>query len=218
MDIKVNANTVIVFDLDDTLYNELDYLQSAYQSIAQQIENKDWKSLYASMFSMYRNNENVFEKLTLQYGVGMHTLLKMYRNHQPKIKLFEGVLEVIHSINSKSGKTGIITDGRLRTQMSKIKALGLLDLIDKVVISEEIGTEKPNPNNFKVIEIAYPNHEYWYIADNLSKDFIAPKKMGWRTVGLIDNGKNIHDKSHKFMTTKHKPEAFILAIKDLNIT
>ena len=61
MDIKVNNNTVIVFDLDDTLYNELDYLKSAYQHIAQQLEPKDWKSLYVLMLSFYRCKKNVFD-------------------------------------------------------------------------------------------------------------------------------------------------------------
>jgi putative hydrolase of the HAD superfamily len=30
------------------------------------------------------------------------------------------------------------------------------------------------------------------VADNVSKDFIAPNIMGWQTICLIDNGKNIH--------------------------
>lgn len=217
MDIQINTNTVIVFDLDDTLYNELDYLKSAYQYIALQLEPKEWKPLYTFMFSLYRNKENVFEVLSSKYNIEVQLLVDMYRNHTPEIKLFFGALELFNTIKAKKGKIGIITDGRSKTQTAKIKALGIFDLIDKIVISEDLGTEKPNPKNFKVIEASFPDCNYWYIADNLKKDFIAPKKMGWQTVGLIDNGKNIHFASHKYLNNLHEPQAYILSISELNI-
>lgn len=218
MDITINTNTVVVFDLDDTLYNELDYLKSAYQQIAKHLDSKRWKSLYALMFSLYRNENNVFEMLSNKFNVDKKILLELYRNHTPNIFLFDGVINQISSIKSKSGKIGIITDGRSNSQMTKIKALGLIDVVDKVVISEEIGTEKPDLNNFKIIENAFPNSEYWYIADNLKKDFLAPNKLGWKTIGLIDNGMNIHYESYKYFNKVHEPQSFILSIKDLNIT
>ncbi|MFC0605720.1 HAD family hydrolase [Winogradskyella pulchriflava] len=217
MDIKVNKNTVVVFDLDDTLYNELDFLKSAYQSIAQHFEPKDWKPLYSSMFSLYRNKQNVFEALVLKYNIKIETLLEMYRCHEPKIKIFDGALELIHSIKLKNGKIGIVTDGRKNTQLSKIKALGIIDLIDKIVISEEIGTEKPDQANFKLIESAFPKHSYWYIADNLKKDFVAPNELNWQTVALIDNGMNIHYNSYKYLDQIHQPQGFVLSLAELNI-
>ncbi|WP_299113601.1 HAD family hydrolase [uncultured Winogradskyella sp.] len=217
MDIKINANTVIVFDLDDTLYNELDFLKSAYQYIAQKLEVNDWKPLYVSMFSMYRNKENVFDFLTSKYNVERQSLIDMYRTHHPNIKLFEGAKDIIDSIKSRSGKIGIVTDGRSNTQKTKLKALGITDLVDTIVISEDIGTEKPSTKNFRVIEAEFPNCDYWYIADNMKKDFISPNQLGWYTVGLIDNGKNIHFASHTYMDAKHKPQEFVLNFSDIKI-
>ncbi|MBV7268154.1 HAD family hydrolase [Winogradskyella luteola] len=217
MDIKVNTNTVVVFDLDDTLYNELDFLKSAYQYIAQKLEVKNHKSLYINMFSLYRNNKNVFKLLSSEYNVEIQLLIDMYRNHIPNIELFEGAMEMINSVKAKQGKIGIITDGRSKTQRAKINALGITDLVDKVIISEDIGTEKPNINNFRIIESEFPNCNYWYIADNLKKDFISPNQLGWNTLGLIDNGKNIHYASHKYMDVEHKPLDFILNLSDIKI-
>ncbi|WP_299128710.1 HAD family hydrolase [uncultured Winogradskyella sp.] len=217
MDIKVNKNTVIVFDLDDTLYNELDFLKSAYQFIAKQLQPKYWEPLYASMFSLYRNKENVFEILSSKHNIEKQLLIEMYRNHVPNINLFEGALEIIEATKVKEGKIGIITDGRSKTQMAKIKSLGIEDLIGKIVISEDLGTEKPNPNNFKAIETHFPNSTYWYIADNLKKDFVAPNALSWKSVCLLDNGKNIHYQSYKYMDKEYQPKAFIQSYKEVNI-
>lgn len=217
MDIKVSNSTVVVFDLDDTLYNELDYLKSAYQHIARHLEPTNWKPLYATMLSLYRSQENVFKNLAAQYNVAASVLIDMYRFHSPKLQLFDGVLAVMNAITSKNGKLAIITDGRTKTQTAKLKALGIYELFDHIVISETLGTEKPNEANFKAIESAIAGQTYWYIADNLKKDFIAPNNLGWHSVALIDNGKNIHYQASNYMTEIHKPKGFILNYDDLNI-
>lgn len=217
MDIQVDRGTVIVFDLDDTLYNELDYLKSAYRSIALALEPNNWKSLYSRMFALYRSNKNVFEILAKAYSTDIHTLIDMYRNHQPKIQLFDGVIDVFDAIKSKNGKIGMVTDGRSRTQRAKITSLGITDYLDNIVISEEIGSEKPSLSNFKAIEIALPGNSYYYIADNLIKDFIAPNTLGWKTVALMDNGMNIHFDRPEHLDAKAMPQEFIFDFGDLTI-
>jgi putative hydrolase of the HAD superfamily len=217
MDIEVNKNTIVVFDLDDTLYNELDYLKSAYKSIAQYLEPVDWIALYTLMFSSYRCNINVFEHLASEYKIDATTLINMYRNHKPDIVLFEGVLEVFKAIKIKNGSIGILTDGRSNTQRSKLSSLNILNLVDKIIISDEIGSEKPSMENYKAIEDNFIGFQYYYIADNLKKDFITPNNLGWKTVGLIDNGKNIHFKSHNYMNKEHQPHAFIFSFNEINV-
>lgn len=217
MDIKVDHNTIVVFDLDDTLYNELDFLKSAYRSIALFLEPNDWKLLYSKMFSLYRNEHNVFEFLKHNYNVEIPILLEMYRSHKPDIQMFEGVLELLMAIKHKNGRIGIITDGRLKTQMAKIESLGIYNYIDKIIISEEIGSEKPSKLNFKAIEESLVGTVYYYIADNVKKDFIAPKELGWNTVGLLDNGKNIHFDSYQHSNSYKLPDDYIIDFKELNI-
>lgn len=217
MDIKVDNTTVIVFDLDDTLYNELDYLKSAYKSIARFLEPNNWKVLYSKMFSLYRKKLNVFEFVGNTYNIEIKLLIEMYRNHRPEIQLFDGVLDVLDAIKSQNGKIGIITDGRANTQRAKLESLGVLKYFDAIIISEEIGSEKPSLLNFKAIENLIPGTTYYYIADNLKKDFIAPNILGWKSVALIDNGKNIHGESHSYMHIETIPHEFIIDFKDLKI-
>ena len=217
MDIKVNERSVIVFDLDDTLYNETEYLRSAYIEIAKKADSVHWKSLFAKLFSLYRSGSDAFAYITETYGLPKEEILEMYRHHTPTIEPFQGVIETFKRIKYLKGRVCIITDGRKITQRKKIEALGLLNFIDSIIISEETGFEKPNEHNFSIVEETYPNGNYWYIADNVRKDFAAPNKMGWNSIGLIDNGLNIHHDGHLYFKRETLPEHFVLSFEEIGI-
>ena len=217
MDMKVDARTVIVFDLDDTLYNEMEYLRSAYSEIAKSVNPDNWQQLFARMYSLFRSKADVFEFVSSTYQVEKSELLHTYRTHIPRIHLFNGVLETMDQIKAKKGKIGIITDGRKTTQRAKLKALAILDRIDKIVISEEVGSEKPDERNYRIIEEAFTDCTYLYMADNLRKDFIAPNKLGWQTVGLVDNGLNMHFDGHNYFDKAHRPQEFVTSFEEINI-
>ncbi len=215
MAIKVNENSVLIFDLDDTLYNEIEFLKSAYKTIAATLEPDNWQFLYAEMFSLYRNKENVFQHLTERYAITSQELIDLYRRHEPNIKPFEGVIRLFETLKAQGVRTGIITDGRSTTQRNKIRALGVEDYIGKVVVSEEFGSEKPHPRNYKEMENFFGKGQYYYFADNFKKDFITPNKMGWITVGLLDNGLNIHSNCHLYTDKDYKPNILIDSIKEI---
>ena len=217
MDIKVNAKKVIVFDLDDTLYNEMEYLRSAYSEIAKSVDPDNWLQLFARMYSLFRSKADVFEFVSSTYQVDKSELLNTYRTHVPTLCVFDGVLETMDKIKAKKGKIGIITDGRKTTQRAKLNALDIIDRIDKIVISEEVGSEKPDERSYRIIEQAFPDCTYLYMADNLRKDFIAPNKLGWQTVGLIDNGLNMHFDGHKYFDKTNKPQQFVTSFEEINI-
>lgn len=217
MDLKVDSRTVIVFDLDDTLYNEMDYLRSAYISIAKNLDQGNWQSLFSKMFSLFRSKEDVFEFVSQKYGFEKSELIATYRSHKPELHLFDGVLSIIKRIKEKNGKIGIITDGRKITQRVKLDALGITSMVDKIIISEEIGSEKPEERNYLLIEEAFPNHSYLYMADNLRKDFISPNKLEWNSIGLVDNGLNMHYDSHLYYTENCSPKNFVTSFKEINI-
>lgn len=218
MDIKIDENTVIVFDLDDTLYNELDYLKSAYIEISKEVQPNNWKQLYTRLFSLYRNKQDVFDFISITFRLDKKELIQKYRNHIPNISPFYGVIDTLQKVKNRKGKLAIITDGRSVTQRNKLKKLGLLPYFDHIIISEEIGTEKPNELNFKNVEAHFNLKTYYYIADNFKKDFITPKKLGWKTIALIDNGLNIHSHAHTYTGEEYLSDFYITSISQIKIS
>lgn len=207
------SDTVICFDLDDTLYKEIDYLKSAYREVATAAGHPEAVAL---MLEWYYANENTFAKLieTYQLSLNIKDCLRIYRNHFPNISLDEGVKEYLVGLKESDAKLGIISDGRSITQRNKLKALGLEDFFDVVIISEEFGTEKPCLRNFQVIQEKFPERKnFIYVGDNPDKDFIASNLLGWHTYCLKDDGRNIH--KQVFSLAKEYLPHMIIHLRDL---
>ncbi len=217
----MKGNIVFVCDLDDTLYKEIDFLKSAYKEIAHYIANKtecnlNVNSLYDVLIKAYNNGENAFAKVISTYNLSQITtvdLLNVYRNHKPNIELPNSSHTLLTYLKRTVFKIGLITDGRSRQQRSKIEALGLENFLDDILISEEFGTEKPNLNNFKFYEDKYgKSAHYVYIGDNTKKDFVTPNSLGWTSICLLDDSRNIHKQDFN-LPTNFLPK---FKIEDLN--
>lgn len=191
---------VICFDLDDTLYKEIDFLKSAYREIALHAAQGDQMladQAYTEMLQAYKDGGNAFQRLNEWFGVTtpVADYLAMYRAHRPDIHLEEDVVATLDALKTAGHTIALITDGRSVQQRNKMAALGLNRWIDDgdIVVSEEIGSEKPAEANYRRVMERHPEAErFVYVGDNPAKDFIAPNRLGWNTICLLDNGENIH--------------------------
>lgn len=181
----------IVFDLDDTLVKEIDYLKSAFFEIAVQLDISN-SGLFDEMFSWYKNKEDVFLNLERRYEkANVNYLKSLYRKHIPNLNSKSESRNLLVQLKKAGHFLGLITDGFSVTQRNKLQALDIEQLFDRIIISEEFGSEKPCEKNFLTFH-ELGTKEYFYIGDNVSKDFITPNKLGWTTVCLLNNGENIH--------------------------
>jgi putative hydrolase of the HAD superfamily len=197
MEIKINSNSFFVFDLDDTLYPEIDFLHSGYRTIAAKLAPSVGADIYPDMWERYRNAENVFQWIVDQFGnrvpgLTVASLLREYREHQPDITLRSDILSLLNRLTGLSVPAGLITDGRSITQRNKLKALHLENYFADVVISEEFGSGKPDERNFRYFSGKYPGCEFFYLGDNTDKDFAVPARLGWFTICIKDSGTHIH--------------------------
>ena len=211
---------IIIFDLDDTLYCEIDYLISAYKEIAMNIETKYFVSnVFPFMLKTFYDEKNVFEELNKKYSldIPVEKYLFQYRNHIPHICLIRETKEVLVTLlKSESCILGLLTDGREITQKNKIKALGLEQFIreENIVISETFGSAKPSLNNYLYFQQKYDNAEFIYVGDNVNKDFITPNQLNWITICLLDSGKNIHKQDFS-LDSKYLSQYKISNMKEL---
>lgn len=188
----------IVFDLDDTLYSEKEYVRSGYRAIAcalpqvEQLEEKLWQA--------FGRVNAVIDEVLMAEGVYTEELkqscLVIYRNHQPEIHFYEGVQKLLQQLRADGYKIGIITDGRPEGQRAKIKALGLETLVDHIIVTDELGGveyRKPNCAAFVNMQeaLGVPFDRMCYVGDNVRKDFIAPKKLGMRCI-FFDNADGLY--------------------------
>ena len=218
---------VICFDLNDTLYKEIDYLKSAFQDIAQYAAahcegcSDSVKILaikaYNRMLEAYQEGLNAFDELNRFLGLELpiSDYLYIYRNHKPTINLSKDVTNTLDALQRDRIQLGLITDGRSVQQRNKIDALGLKCWIenDDIIISEEFGSEKPALANYEYFMKRYPGcSEFLYVGDNPDKDFIAPNILGWETICLRDDGRNIHKQDFSVVSNEAMPNKMVMNI------
>lgn len=212
---------VIVFDLDDTLCREADFLRSAFREIAESLTGTSDDAagaLFSEMLEMRSRRENVFENLSVRFAVSVKSLLARYRSHFPaEMKLSAEVRSTLETLKRQGVVLGLITDGRSQTQRNKIRALGLEEFFtdENIVISEEFGSEKPSRRNYEFFMKKFPDADYCYVGDNPKKDFIAPNALGWETVCLLDSGENIHPQNFSIDNVEMSPFRKIKSMGEL---
>ena len=174
----------VIFDLDDTLYSEKQYVRSGYQKIAEYLERDDAAE---KLWFYFESGKPAIDAYLAEIceSEKKAECLRVYREQMPDITLYDGVVELIHKLKTKGIKAGIITDGRPEGQRNKIKALGLDTLVDDIIITDELGGvqfRKPCDIAFRIMQTKWklPYEQIIYVGDNPNKDFQACRQLGMR--------------------------------------
>lgn len=193
---RLDEFAVVVFDLDDTLYSESDYVRSGFDHIGEMVRRLYGKPFRGLLEAAWQAGVpdavgHALQEAGLPGQLKDH-LVQAYRYHQPKLSLLPGATELLQRCRSRNCPLFLVTDGRSVTQRLKIEALGLDGWFDGVYISEEIGHGKPDPFAFQAIAQATTCGPWVYVADNPAKDFVAPHQLGWTTIGVRNASGRVH--------------------------
>ena len=190
--------TTVVFDLDDTLYDELDYCRSGFRAVARflakvaPIPCSD--EVFASLWRHFsagnrtRTFDAALDDLGLDTDEALITqLIEVYRTHRPSLKLPADSRQTLETLR-KTHTLALLTDGYLPAQRLKVQALGIEDYFKAIVYTEQLGRAfwKPSPVGFERLaeELDVDPAQMVYVGDNEAKDFIGPNRLGMLTVQL----------------------------------
>lgn len=191
----------VIFDLDDTLYSEIQYVRSGYKAISDamgvdEMEKELWRSFLSNALAI----DAVLEARGML--ARKQECLNIYRNQMPEINLYHGVEKMLRQLKGQGVKVGIITDGRPESQRAKLEALGLMDLVDDVIITDELGGSqfrKPCDIAFRIMQTRWklPFEQIVYVGDNAHKDFQAPRQLGMKGI-WFNNGEGLYKSGASF--------------------
>ncbi|MCC2981312.1 MULTISPECIES: HAD family hydrolase [unclassified Sphingomonas] len=218
--------TSIVFDLDDTLYLEQDYVRSGIRAVGEWFAKRTGITEFAETAERLwgaGRRQMLFDATLQDMGIAnsqamIHELVETYRNHPPVIALANDALDLLAS--GSEYRFALITDGIASTQRQKIEALGLSRFgFDPIIATGDlgIGFHKPHRRAFEAVMESHriESSAIVYVADNPAKDFLAPKALGWRTI-QIDRPAAVHPRTPP--DPDHAAEAHITTLADLHAT
>ncbi len=184
----------VVFDLDDTLYSEKEYVRSGYHQISRLFLGAE-QEVYDQLWNAFLQKQNAIDEMLHQQGIYSEELkekcLRIYHYQQPQIHLYEGAEQLLRDLRERGYKLGLLTDGRVEGQYAKIRALQLAPLFDEIIVTDEMAGHgdvaafrKPNAICFEIMQrrLGLPYEQMAYVGDNRSKDFYAPQMLGMRSI------------------------------------
>jgi putative hydrolase of the HAD superfamily len=186
---------ILVFDMDDTLYDELTYVGSGFAAVARFLEQEElinFSEAYAFMQTRLADGRGrIFDDLLLHFSCysrhNVRRCLSAYRLHKPAIRLYPEAESCLARF--KDYPKYIVTDGNKVVQYNKLVSLGLPQLVKRCLITHRFGVRhaKPSPYCFmKICEWEKVDPiQVIYVADNPHKDFVGIKPLGFRTIRVL---------------------------------
>jgi len=191
----------VLLDLDDTLYPERDYVVSGLRAVSEFLASRTGLGMERDQVALRlqalldEGRERLFDRMLGQLGIDdpslLSTLVHVYRSHRPAISLCSDVLPFLGRLREAGVRLGIVTDGKGLVQRNKIETLALAQQVDAIICTDDLlaGCSKPSTVPFEIAlrYLQVSPEEAVYVGDDLSKDFIGPRRLGMRTI-RIDRG------------------------------
>ncbi len=187
----------VLFDLDDTLFEQRQWLLGAWQAVAcaavpygahaaelaeALIEISDEGSDQGGII------DRALERVGAE-GCPVEHLVEVFWSFQPaSLQPYAGAREGLRALR-ESVPIGLVTDGCPRTQRDKLRCLGLFDAFDVVVYSDELGREHRKPSALPFLaalsKLGVVPGEAVMVGDRPSKDVAGATAAGMRAVRAL---------------------------------
>ena len=188
----------LLFDLDDTL---LDFGKAQVLAFKKLLEDENieysdesfekYETINKSLWRSFERGEISNKEVTSERFIRFFTLFGMkvdgsevdnrFRSYLAEgNQLFEGIIEMLEKL-SLTHKLYIASNGIGITQHTRLKNNNLNKYFDKIFISEEIGSKKPDREFFDIIlkEIGVEDKgEVLMIGDTLTSDILGVNNVG----------------------------------------
>lgn len=194
---------ILIFDLDDTLYDERTFVLSGFLAVARYLEEKYGMDAVSSFHYMKtlldtEGRGQIFNEVLKRFGCFSKTEVKkcisVYRHHRPSLSLFpEAQVLLENNLNNLY----LVTDGHKIVQHNKIKSLGIEDKFKKIYLTHRYGIVHAKPSIHCFEKIRAIEKCSWsqmiYIGDNPLKDFLNLNPLGVQTIRVkTGQFKNLH--------------------------
>ena len=188
----------ILFDLDDTLLDFGSAQVTAFKKLLEDenIEYNDelfnkYEEINKSLWRSFERGEMSNKEVTSERFIRFFELFNRkvdgievdnrYRSYLAEgNQLFDGIIEMLVKL-SLSHKLYIASNGIGITQHTRLKNNDINKYFEKIFISEEIGSKKPDKDFFEIIlkEIGINNkNEVLMVGDTLTSDILGANNIG----------------------------------------
>ncbi|WP_010285533.1 HAD family hydrolase [Bacillus timonensis] len=206
----------IIFDVDDTLYDQaLTFKNTCTRIFEKSFTEDELETFYKvsrkhsdALFDKTVNGELSVEEMHIcritdacdELSIAVTTKMALdfqeaYVEEQQKITLFDEVVELFDLLYQQNKQLAILTNGSEGHQAMKIKQLDLTRWIpaEHLFISGSIGYSKPTREAFTILEtkLQLKKEKTVYIGDSFANDIVGAKQAGWHAIWMNHRNRKI---------------------------
>ncbi|HLQ40810.1 MAG TPA: HAD family hydrolase [Tetragenococcus sp.] len=197
--------TTLVFDLDDTLYDQLlpfkKAVQKSFSFPADQIEDlylmsrkysdEVFELTHSGKMSLVDMHVYRIQNACAQWGMDLTfdqalCFQKAYQSYQDQISLFDNLARILTDCCQRDIQLVLMTNGPTEHQYRKIRQLDLTNWIpaEKIFISEKVGFSKPDRRFFDYVskQLSLKERQTYYVGDSYENDIVGAKRANWQAV------------------------------------
>lgn len=187
---------VLAFDLDDTLYEERQFVIGGIRAMAEHVADRCGINEAQARWMLQSIHDKMGRKAMLDEFAKLfelpseirQELVQAYRNHQPKLKMFQGYGEILAQLKD-SYRLALLTDGLPEVQERKVHALGLDSIMEPIIYTWSEGKMFGKPSQCPYQRLLRDRNgdlrDVLYVGDNPEKDFIGAKTLGIQTLRVL---------------------------------
>jgi putative hydrolase of the HAD superfamily len=228
----------IVFDLDDTIIDDSSAVGACWQLVCEEASSRiptlESASLIAAIdrerdwfwsdparhregrLNLRAASTRIVDAALVALGVSRAGLAADIANRYRDLReeracLLPGALETLEWFRSRGVRLGMATNGSRAGQRAKIRRFGLGPYFDRIVVEEEFGRGKPEPEVYKALFTALRSEpgQTWFVGDNLVLDVGAPQTHGAYAIWVDGAGAGVPP------GTEVRPDRIVASIAEL---
>ena len=205
----------IFFDADDTIVDHKQCEKEALEYLFDNIQ-KEYKAQYQDIFrpldrnlwdSVEKNSNRVpkedipeyrfkkfFKEINLEYTNYKEANKLFQKGLANAVALTENACDIIKYLYEKKYIICVVTNGLVKLQRPRIKNSQISKFISEIIVSEEVGVNKPNPQIFNVLlnKLNLQPSQVIMIGDSLEKDIKGAENANIKTIWYNPNQKVNH--------------------------
>ncbi|MEH7883454.1 HAD family hydrolase [Bacillus sp. JJ1609] len=182
----------VFFDLDGTLLDRnaslVKFIKDQYERYIKELSLINKQHFINRFLELdcrgYVWKDRVYSQLLQEMKITSLTwevLLEDYLNNFKHACVpFRNVRKVLETLRQMGIKLGLISNGKRQFQRDNLKALGIADYFNTILISEEVGLRKPDPLIFQMglDHLSVSAEESIFVGDHPENDIKAARDAG----------------------------------------
>ena len=189
---------IIAFDLDDTLYDEIDFVNNGFDSVASYLKKKygvnkkNTLTFLNKNFLVDRKKKNInllLSSLNLKVSKNeFKFIINLYRYNKKKNKIKKAEFNLLRKLSTKR-PIYLVTDGNPKVQQLKVKKLNIKKYFKNIYYTSLFGKKAHKPSLKVFSHIIKKEKQKFknliYVADNPFKDFKNLNKVKATTIRIL---------------------------------